>query len=354
VDSPYADWSLEKALAELKTGKQAVVRFKTKHLKKDYILNDLVRGQVTFPSDMVGDFVLLRSGGMPVYNFCCVIDDHLMEISHIMRAEEHLSNTLRQMMIYESLGWKLPQVGHISLVLDEERKKLSKRKGATSCHEFKMEGYMPEALKNFIALLGWSHPDGKEIMTEDEMIEKFSTERFNPAGAVFDAVKLKWMNAQYLRALQDQEIWNNIEPFLQRAGLDLPKDKAWQLRSVQIFKSSMETFADAVNLYKPLSDKSFALQPEADEVFTWEPTKAVLTTWKDVVSSHSGEHFTEAEFLKMQDTVKEKTGAKGKNLFQPIRVAVIGQPHGTELKILVPLMQKHSLLQRVDQCLKRF
>ena len=137
---------------------------------RDYVLQDLVRGEVSFPSDMVGDFVILRSNGMPVYNFCCVVDDALMQITHVLRAEEHLSNTLRQQMLYEAFGYPTPQFGHLSLVLGEDRQKLSKRHGATSCHEYMERGYLPDALLNFIALLGWGTTDDKEIFSRQEQI----------------------------------------------------------------------------------------------------------------------------------------------------------------------------------------
>lgn len=348
VESPYELWPVEKALLELKAGKKAVVRFKTRQLKKDYLLKDLVRGDVKFPSDMVGDFVLLRSDGMPVYNFCCVVDDHLMKISHVLRAEEHLPNTLRQLMIYEAMKWTIPEFGHLSLILDEDRQKLSKRKGATSCHEFMLEGYLPQALLNFVALLGWSHANGQEVLTMDEMIGGFDMNRVNPAGAVFDAVKLKWMNAQHLRALPNSEIWKMTEPFLKKAGLVFSADPAWQEQSVNAFKSAMETFADGVELYRSLSDSTFQLAPESREIYQWESTSAVLNTWKELISQEPGPYMSEERFIKIQDLVKEKTGAKGKFLFQAIRVAVIGKPHGTELKILVPLMKKESLLKRVE------
>ena len=315
VVSPYADWSLEKSLAEIKTGKKAVVRFKTKNLKKDYLLQDLIRGEVKFPSDMVGDFVLLRSEGMPVYNFCCVVDDYMMKMTHIFRAEEHLSNTLRQLMIYEAMGWAIPRFGHISLVLDDDRQKLSKRKGAVACGQFKDEGYLPEALKNFILLLGWSHPEGKEVLSMDEMIQSFSVERLHTSGAVFDRVKLKWMNAQHLRAKSNSVLWKLTEPFLIKAGLKLPDDKDWQQQSIDVFKTSMETLVDAIELYRPLDDSRYEIFPESDETLKWEPTKAVLQTWIELLKAHPGEHMTEGEFLKMQDEVKMKTGAKGKNLF---------------------------------------
>lgn len=351
IESPYESWPLEKSLERIKGGDKAVVRFRTRHLKKDYIVNDLIRGDVKFPSDMVGDFVLLRSDGMPVYNFCCVVDDHMMKISHVLRAEEHLPNTLRQMMIYEAMNWVTPQFGHLSLVLDEDRQKLSKRKGATSCHEFKMEGYLPEALLNFIALLGWSHPTQKEVLSLDEMIEGFDLSRVNPAGAVFDAVKLKWMNAQHLRAHSNAEIWKLIEPFLAKEGFDLPKDPAWQEKSVNLFKVSIETLAEAVEKYRPLSDSSYKILPEADEVYQWESTKNVLSAWRDLVAAEPEDYMTEERFLKLQDMVKEKAGVKGKFLFMPIRVAVIGKPHGAELQQLVPLMKKESLVKRAEMCL---
>ncbi|HEY8269593.1 MAG TPA: glutamate--tRNA ligase [Pseudobdellovibrionaceae bacterium] len=353
VESPYQDWPLAKAQEKLAAGEKAVVRFKTRELKKDYIFTDLVRGEVKFPSDMVGDFVILRSGGMPVYNFCCVIDDHLMKMSHVFRAEEHLPNTLRQLMIYEAMGWQAPQFAHISLILDEDRQKLSKRKGAVACGQLKEEGYLPSAVLNFIALLGWSHPEGKEIMTVDEMIQAFDVTRLNPSGAVFDRVKFKWMNAMHLRALPNMELWKEIQPFLAREKMQLPQDPMWQEKSIVAFKTSMETLADAIELYKPLNDNSFVIQPEADEALAWEPTKAVLTTWKELVQASGKDYLSEEEFLKLQDEVKNKTGAKGKNLFMPIRVAVIGKPHGTELKILVPLIKTASLVDRVNKVLAK-
>ncbi len=352
VNSPYADRPLSEALIKIQAGEKAVVRFKTKHLKKDYLLQDLIRGEVRFPSDMVGDFVMLRSGGMPVYNFCCAIDDHLMQISHVLRAEEHLPNTLRQMMIYEAMNWKVPEFGHVSLILDEDRQKLSKRKGAVACGQFKEEGYLPEALLNFIALLGWSHPEGKEVMNLDEMIQGFDLKRMILSGAVFDRVKFKWMNAMHLRALSNSELWKLIAPFLAREKMQLPEDRQWQEQSVAVFKTSMEILSDAIELYRPLDDSSFAILPESEETLKWEPTKAVLQAWRDLVGGMGTAYMTEAEFLKIQDEVKNRTGAKGKNLFMPIRVAVIGKPHGTELKILVPLMKKQSLLARADLALQ--
>lgn len=351
VNSPYQDWSLEKAKEHLAAGNKGVVRFKTKGLAKDYTFTDLVRGDVRFPSDMVGDFVLLRSDGMPVYNFCCVVDDHLMKISHVLRAEEHLPNTLRQMMIYEAMSWEIPQFGHMALILDEDRQKLSKRKGAVACGQLKEEGYLASAVLNFIALLGWSHPEGKEIMSVQDMMAAFDVSRLNPAGAIFDRVKFKWMNSMHLRALSNADLWKAIQPFLARENMQLPQDTHWQERSVEVFKTSMETLVDAIELYRPLNDASYVIHPESEEVLKWESSKAVLEAWKNLLIGFDGDYMTEEQFLKLQDQVKEQTGAKGKHLFMPIRVAVIGKPQGTELKILVPLMKKSSLVARAEQAL---
>ena len=351
IESPYENWTLEQALAEKAKGKSAVVRFKTKHLRKDYILNDLIRGEVRFPSDMIGDFVLLRSDGMPVYNFCCVVDDGLMKISHVLRAEEHLPNTLRQLMIYEGLGWPTPQFGHISLVLDDDRQKLSKRKGAVACDNFRTDGYLPEAMNNFMALLGWSHPEGKEIFSLDEMKSLFSLDRLNASGAVFDRVKLKWMNAQYLRAMEPHHLWKLIEVHLKNKNIQYPADPNWQMKSVEIFKPKMEIAADAIPLYEALDDAQFAMHAESEEILKIETTKSVLEAWKKLVSEVPGDYMSEADFVRIENEVKVLTNTKGKNLFMPMRVAVIGKPHGTELKLLAPLISKSSLVARAEKVL---
>lgn len=351
IESPYANWTLEQAQVELAKGRTAVVRFRTKELKKDYILNDLIRGEVKFPSDMVGDFVLLRSDGMPVYNFCCVVDDHLMKISHVLRAEEHLPNTLRQLMIYESMNWTIPQFGHISLVLDEDRQKLSKRKGAVACDVFKAEGYLAEAMNNYLALLGWSHPEGKEIFNLKEMEEKFSIDRLNASGAVFDRVKLKWVNSQHLRALSNEELWKAVHEFLIKTDLVLPQDQKWRLKSVEVFRSKMEILSDCVTLYTPLDESKFLIADESAEVLSWPTTQKVLQVWKALLSDYKSEYLDEETFIDFENKVKAQSETKGKNLFMPMRVAVIGKPHGTELKILTPLIPVQSLIRRADKVL---
>ena len=352
VDSPYKDWSLEQGLAEKAKGKKAVVRFKTSHLKKDYTFKDIVRGEITFPSDMVGDFVLLRSDNMPVYNFCNVIDDHLMKISHVLRAEEHLPNTLRQLMLYEAFQWPVPEFGHLSLILDEDRKKLSKRKGATSCHEFKNEGYLPEALNNFIALLGWSHPEGLEILSVPKMAQDFSLDRLNPVGAIFDPIKLKWMNSQYIKELPLGDLVRYVRDHFKKEKVSLPlSDKQWE-NLIQNVRFSFETIQEAAESLYILDSRFFKIDPEASEVQKWETTARIWQLWEKQLQAHQAEYVSETEFLAWQDQIKQEVKVKGMQLFMPLRVAIIGKPHGKELKLIVPFISKKDLLERVQILLR--
>jgi nondiscriminating glutamyl-tRNA synthetase len=346
VEAPAEIVAPEAARARIAAGEKAAIRFRVRE-KRDYALRDLIRGEINFPSDMVGDFVLMRSNGMPVYNFCCAVDDALMGITHVFRAEEHLSNTLRQMMLYEAMGLPAPRFGHLSVVLGTDRQKLSKRHGATSCHEYAERGYLPEALCNFIALLGWSSPKGQEILSREELIEQFTYERFHAAPAVFDEQKLLWVNATHLRALPHSELWRRIEPFLAREGIEAPTDPSWRDRALGVFKTSMSTLADAPTYFRYFSDASFRLAGEAKEILGWPETRRTWAAWREILAATASAYMTAEDFAKAQEEVKVRAGVKGKHLFMPIRVAIIGQPHGAELKELVPLMPVASLRLRV-------
>jgi nondiscriminating glutamyl-tRNA synthetase len=332
-------------------GEKGAVRFWIKNQKK-HVLKDLVRGEVEFQEGMVGDFVVLRSDGMPVYNFCCVVDDHLMEITHVLRAEEHLSNTVRQLMIYEAFGWKIPEFGHMSVVLGPDKQKLSKRHGATSVNDYKLQGYLPEAVNNYIALLGWSSPDGKEVIPMDEMIKLFTIDRVHSSPAVFDFVKLKWMNSVYLRAMDHQELWKRLVPLLEADGQkfsDATPD--WIDHAVGTLKTSFETLTEGVAAFRPLSDGAFELSPEADEAFTWPTTRAVIEEWINLLKGPGKPFISDVEFGEIQKKIQTDRGVKGKEFFQALRVAIVGKPHGTELKNLVPLLPRKNLINRAEKAL---
>ena len=340
----------KESLERLARGETAVVRFNIGS-PKETKFNDLIRNEVVFPEGMVGDFVLLRSDGMPVYNFCCVVDDALMQITHVLRAEEHLSNTLRQLMIYEAFKYTPPLFGHLSIILGPDRQKLSKRHGATSCNEYRKMGFLPEALNNFIALLGWSSPEGQEILSMKEMVSQFSLDRFTPSAAVFDETKLKWVNSIHLRNLSSEELWGRLKEGFAEAKISLPQDPKWIDMSLNLLKPYMTTMNDAVDLYRPLSDAAYELSTEGRETMKWEGAVRAVTTWKEMLSEMKQDYLTESDFLKLQDEVKEKAQVKGKFLFQPIRVAIIGKPQGSELKQLVPLLKRSSLIERASKAL---
>lgn len=349
-ESPYRNWDLKQAEEKLKT-QSATIRFKNEYGQRDFKFTDIVRGEISFPADMIGDFVIARSSGMPVYNFVCTLDDALMKITHVFRAEEHLSNTLKQLMIYEALGFTPPEFGHLSIMLGGDRQKLSKRHGATSVNEFKAQGYLPEALLNFMALVGWSSPSGKEIMSVEDMISEFSIDRFNPASAVFDMDKCKWMNSQYLRSLPELELWHRLDPFLKDAGLKFVGSDEWKAKVLVTYKQNMETLVDGPVVLKVLSETPLEIESEAKEVLSWPKTKDLIMLMKDEVINMKTEYPSADLLDQIMNRAKAELDLKGKFLFMPLRVALIGKAHGTEIKDLFPLMRKEVILNRIEQVL---
>ena len=349
VHSPYRNEDLKVAKEKIAKGDKATVRFKVPEQKKNYLLKDIVRGEVSFPSDMTGDFILLRSSGLPVYNFSCVVDDHLMKISHVFRSEEHLANTLRQLMIFSALNWNPPLFGHLSLILGEDRKKLSKRQGAVSCEEYKNRGYLPSALLNFLALMGWNPKTEKEVFNLSDLIREFSLKGLNKSPGVFDEKKLTWINNQHIKNLTVSELWTTLEPLL--ATFKLPHLISWRVHAIKSLRDSFSTLNSAVELFQLLSEDYFKLDQTAEEALTWPSTKKVLNEWKTFLESHQSDIIMAEEFRSVCKDIQSKTEVKGKLLFMPLRIAVIGYPQGAELKVMVPLINRSVLLHRVNYVL---
>ncbi len=349
--SPYRDWTTEQAKKKLASGETATIRFKNNYNNELFTFTDIVRGEVSLPSAMIGDFIIVRSTGVPVYNFVCAVDDALMEITHVFRAEEHLNNTLKQLMIIKAYGFSPPKYGHMSIILGENKQKLSKRHGAASVEEFREGGYLPEALNNFVALMGWSCPSGEEILSFDTIVEKFSEDRLNSASAVFDRKKLKWMNAQYLRSMEPKDFWKHMTQYL-NTSWKFPKENDWVSKSYNALKTSMTTFKDGVKLFEMLRlEDELLLDEKAKDVLSWDTTLKVLSTWVNALESLDKEYFTASDVEASISLVKEKAGVKGKNLFMPLRVALIGKAHGTEIKDLIPLIPKNELVRRAKSLL---
>ncbi len=339
--------SKEEIDEKIKAGIPYTIRFKVP--EKDYVLYDMVRGKVEWKSGVLGDFVILRSNGMPVYNFCVVIDDYLMKISHVIRAEEHLPNTLRQLMLYEALGFKAPKFAHVSLILGKDRSKLSKRHGATSVSQFKKEGYLPEAMTNYLALLGWNDGTDREEFTLKELIEKFSIKRVSKSPAVFDIDKLNWINSLHIKKLTDEkylelskEFVIDAYPFLEKA---YSENKEWILKVVNMVKKGLTTLKE---IPKEISFL-FEYRPwEEDEIISLfkndeKQLESALLIAKKL--SQLDEITVENLWEKVNEVKKE--GYKGKYLFHPLRVVVSGKNSGPEIDVLIESIVEGEKIEKL-------
>lgn len=319
--------------------------------QKDYIVHDLLRGDVHFKVGMVGDFVVLRSNGMPVYNFSVVVDDYFMRISHVIRGEDHLSNTIRQVMISEAFGWKVPQFAHISMILGTDKRKLSKREGASSVTDYLNNGYLPEALVNFLALLGWSPDDNKEVRPLSEIVEKFDLTKLSRSPAVFDDEKLAWMNGEYIKAMEIKELAKRIKPFVKRAGYDPDvRGEEWFLSVLGTVRGGLKTLNEIGPHLEIYYGEKFGFENDAKAMLATDDARKVVQCFREEVAKNKGVN-SEQDLATIQNTVKEKTGIKGKTLFMSIRASVTGKQHGPELKLVLPLLGVDETLRRIDQSL---
>lgn len=347
--SPDRNLPLDEAKARIENGEKPVVRFRLPDNAEKMTFNDVVRGEVTLSTDMIGDFVLLRADGMPVYNFCCVVDDAAMQITHVLRGEEHLPNTLKQMVLYEALDKPAPIWGHLSIILGEDRKKLSKRQGAVSCDAFRAMGFLPEALLNYLALLGWSDATEQEIFTKEALIEAFSLERLNASPAVFDLEKLKWVNEQHLKAMSDEVLCQAIITHAKNIHQkDWVFDDAWWQAFMQSLKNRWQTLEDAHQMLLLLETPKTLSQDDIILLQNPESTQ-VLQAWENYlasVSDYPSIDQTKAFIKALGATL----GIKGKALFMPLRLALIGLSEGVDVASVAALMSKAQLQARLVHC----
>lgn len=345
----YRDLDPVEAKKRVEAGEEHVVRFRNPG--KELSITDHVRGNVKWPGDMVGDFVIMRSNGMPVYNFCCVVDDAMMKITHVIRAEEHLNNTCRQMMIYEAMGEKMPEFAHCSLLIGEDRQKLSKRHGATSVTQYKEMGYLPEAMVNYLTLLGWSHPDETDIFNVNELGELFKLDRLSKSPAMYDIKKLNFVNESWLRALPTEEI---IAGFEKSAGEDSEfarKGNEWKTSFVELFKDKVQLFNEVNMKMEELLSANIDKESEGyKEVMGWETSPAIQEYVKEELDRivAEGKDFVDAEtFSGWMNHLKKEMKIKGKPLFMGLRVVLTGLQHGPDLKAAIPLTPIKVLIERV-------
>ncbi len=333
-------------------GERAAIRL---HIPEHPIkFHDMVHGPVEFSNEVVSDPIIVRSSGMPVYNYVVVIDDAEMKITHVIRGDDHLSNTPKQVALYEALGWPVPEFAHLSTILGPDRERLSKRHGATSVANFRDMGVMPEALVNYMALLGWAPSGGtREEFTPQELVKEFSLERVTPSPAVFDMQKLYWLNRHYVAHRLTTAPQATIElalTFFTKAGytpdhLD-PKGLTWLQSVVTLLAPGVDKLEDlparAAMIFK-YDATAAKTSPDNAEVMGLEKTAAVIASFAKKVQSESGE-ITAERFKAIVNEVKAETGAKGKELFHPIRIVITGSHSGPEFDKLIPIIEQGAAL----------
>ncbi|CAH9078588.1 unnamed protein product [Cuscuta europaea] len=334
----------EEVQEEMKKGTPYTYRFRVPS-KGRLKIDDLIRGEVSWNLDTLGDFVIMRSNGQPVYNFCVTVDDATMAISHVIRAEEHLPNTLRQALIYKSLGFPMPSFAHVSLILAPDRSKLSKRHGATSVGQFKEMGYLPQAMVNYLALLGWGDGTENEFYTLEQLVEKFTIERVNKGGAIFDSTKLRWMNGQHLRSLPSEELIKVIGSRWKDTGILTESGGTFIQEAVMLLKDGIDLINDSEKVLSNLLCYPFyetLMSPEGKSILDdglHEVADSLLAAYS------SGELFTALDegqpgWQKWVKSFGKALKRKGKSLFMPLRVLLTGKLHGPDMGSSIVLLYK--------------
>lgn len=342
----------EKAKYEAE-GRKPVVRLK---VRKDgvFAFDDMVRGHVEFQAAGVGDFIIMKSDGIPVYNFAVVIDDAFMEVTHVIRAEEHLSNTPRQLAIYEALGYQPPKFGHISLILGEDHKKMSKRHGATSVTEYRNMGYLPEAVVNYLALLGWTPKGEQEIFTEEELIKQFSMKRVSSNDAVFDINKLNWINFQYMKKLDADQLYDLIFPFLVKAGYVeesvTEEKKDWLKKVIWFMKDHIYFAGQAAEELKFFFEDMPALTDEAVlSIMKAETSGQLLRAFIEDLKALPS--FDQDAIKKCFNACMKAQGIKGKAAYEPTRIALTGVTQGPGMFEMMELFGREKTMDRLEAAL---
>ena len=323
--------------------KSSVIRFKTPAASVAF--NDSVRGHIVFDSSLIGDMVIAKNPRTPLYNFAVVIDDFEMNISHVIRGEDHVANTPKQILLQEALGFSRPHYAHLPLILSKDRSKLSKRYAETSLNDYVNEGYLPEAVVNFLTLLGWHPTEDREIISAEETIKDFSLKRVQKAGAVFNIEKLNWLNAQYAKIVPDERLFELLRPFIQNKEWIGEKEKI--LKIIVVEKGRMKLLSD----FPPLAEMYFRLPDYAPEMLIWQNTSkeisaAALREAVKVLAAFEKERFSAPDLEKFLAPLAEKYGKGG--IFWPLRMALSGQKNSAGPLEIMAVLGKDESLRRLD------
>lgn len=334
----------------IKEGRKPSIRFKVDH--RELVFNDMVKGDLKFDTSLIGDFVIMKSNGTPTYNFAVVIDDMLMKISHIIRGEDHISNTPKQILIYEALGAKVPKFGHLGMILAPDRSKLSKRHGATAVSDFVKEGYLTDALINFVALLGWAPSDSHEIKTVDEIAKDFRINEISSSNSIFEYDKLNWMNGQYIKKADISKLTDMIIPFLSDYDLsELSREKLEKM--VEITREPLTLLKDIKNDVPYFFGESVPLD-EVKELLTTKLSINVLNEFEKLIVNWNFDNEEELHnnLADFRNGFKEKCGYKPKETMWAVRAAVTGRTRGADMAGILTILGKEKVQKRVKDALK--
>jgi nondiscriminating glutamyl-tRNA synthetase len=328
------------AASRIAGGERPAIRFRVPD-GTDVVFTDVVRGDVRFAHDVIGDPVILRADGTPAYNFAVVIDDALMGITHVIRGEDHISNTPRQVLLYEAFGYAPPVFAHLSLVMGPDHAPLSKRHGATSVKEFRDKGYLPEALVNYLALIGWSPGQNEELLPAEELARRFRLENVAHSAGVFDEDKLAWANRHYLKLCAPDRLVTLAEPYLRQRGFVVGplsvEARAWLEWILPSLAASVDRLPQLADRLQTVFAEPAAPLDEADRN-------------RDLIGAVAAELDVENRLIDKEafracaNRVKDRTGLKGKNLFHPIRVILTGSHEGPELDLIIPAIDRAANL----------
>jgi nondiscriminating glutamyl-tRNA synthetase len=330
-------------------GKKPAFRFKVEKGPIEFV--DLIRGAMKFEGAAIGDFIMVRSNGIPAYNFAVVVDDHFMKITHVIRGEDHLSNTALQMLLYKALGFSPPVFAHHSLIIGKDRTKLSKRHGSVSVREFREKGILPEALLNYLVLLGSSPEDGKEVASIREIIGMFSLDRAGKSGAIFDEDKLKWLNGIYIRHDDLEKLTTRLIPFIGTAGYDVEAfDHPCLYRLVEAVRDNLVTLSDIGGYLDMFFDERYHLSEEALTLLRGNTAPAVIKALYEALNRHDiSKGVLYSDIIK---TIRGKTGLKARDLFMPVRAAITGRTSGPELEKIFSILGEASILKRLKHVIQ--
>jgi nondiscriminating glutamyl-tRNA synthetase len=314
------------------------------------VVEDVIRGRVAFQNQQLDDQVLIKSDGYPTYHLANVVDDHRMQITHVIRGEEWLLSTPKHVLLYQYFGWKMPVFAHLPLLLNLDRSKLSKRQGDVAVEDYRAAGYLPDALVNFVALLGWNRGDDQEIFTRGELIESFSLERVGKAGAVFNREKLDWMNGMYIRNLEEEAYCDLALAELRKAGLDAGNPDL-NRKIVLAVRNSLNRFGEISSQTAPFfADRVSAYSPDADE---WIKKDTSIRIFKSLLGAlNNVDNLDNEKFRVIMKQVQEESGVKGKDLWMPVRSALTGMTGGPELPVVIEILGKDKLIKFINQAME--